>query len=359
MKTIFNYLKFAVLSVIVVCVLTSCEKDDKIEKTVPKEGTGVFILSEGSWGGNNTTISFYDFDSKETYFDIANGELGDMGMDMLIYGGKVYATVSTSGTVVVLDKISKEIIKKIDVKDDTGQSRYPRYLTSYAGKVYASTYDGNVVRIDTVSLNIDGITAVGANPEGIAYANGKLYVANSGGDNYPDADNTVSVVGINSFQEEKKITIGKNPYILKADNYGNIYITCRSIWNADYTAIETPGCFQYLNTATGEVTTIPGITALKIAIAGDFCYYYDDNYPANIGVYNTKTKSVEKSNFVSDGTSITTPYGIGVDPETKEVYISEAGDYVTPGTVSIFDASGKKQRTLDVGINPNTFAFYR
>ena len=359
MKTIFNYLRFAVLSTVIVCGFVSCEDDDKGNTNpLPKGEKGVFILCEGSWGESNTFISFYNFESGETVFDITGGALGDTGMDMLIYGNKIYVTVSISGTIAVLDKNSKEIISTINVKDDAGDSRKPHYLTSHAGKVYASTFDGNVVRIDTTTLSIDGITAVGADPEGIAYSNGKLYVANSGGMNYPDVDNTISVVGIDNFQEEAKITVGKNPYILKADNYGNIFITCRSVWNFDYTAIETPGCFQYLNTQTKEVTTIPDIAALKIVIDGDLCYYYDDNYPANAGIYNTKTKSVEKQNFITDGTSITTPYGIGVDPVTKEVYISET-DYMNPSTVYVFDAAGKKQRTLDVGISPNTFAFYR
>ena len=360
MKTIFNYLRFAVLSAFFACALTSCEKDDNGGGTsTPKEGTGVFILNEGTWGGNNSTISFYDFDLEETDFDITNGELGSGGMDVLIHGSKVYVTVSTSGTIVVLDKVSKEIIKKIEVKGNAGQSREPHYLAFHAGKVYATTFDGNVVRIDTTSLNIDGITPVGANPEGITYANGKLYVANSGGLNYSNIDNTLSVVGINNFQEETRITVGKNPYILKADNNGNIFITCRSIWKPDWSGIETPGCFQYLNTQTKEVTTISDVSALKIAVDGDLCYYYDDSYPANIGVYNTKTKSINK-HFIAYESSlaITIPYGIGVDPKTKEVYISET-DYVTPDVVHVFDANGKKQRTLDVGIGTCSFAFYR
>ncbi|MDR0231660.1 MAG: hypothetical protein LBI82_06020 [Dysgonamonadaceae bacterium] len=228
-----------------------------------KEGTGVFILSEGTWGGNNSTISFYDFKSKETKFDIANGKLGSGAMDILIHGGKIYITVSTSGTIAVLGVASKEIIKTIEVKDGAGQSREPHYLTANAGKVYATTFDGNVVRIDTTSLNIDGITAVGNNPEGIAYAKGKLYVANTNGLDYSNIDNTLSVIDINKFQEESRITVGENPYILKSDNNGNIFITCRSVWKSDWSGIETPGRFQYLNIQTGKVTTIQDITTLQ------------------------------------------------------------------------------------------------
>ena len=356
MKTIFNYLRFAVLSAVFACSLTSCEDDNRIGEELPK-GTGVFILNEGTWGNNNSTISFYHFETGKTYFDITGGKLGSGGMDILIHGSKVYVTVSTSGTIAVLDKVSKKLIKKIEVQGDAGQSREPHYLAAHAGKIYASTFDGNVVRIDTLSLNIDGITPVGRNPEGIAYSNGKLYVANTNGLDYSNIDNTLSVIDISSFQEETRITVGKNPYILKADNYGNIFITCRSTWKPDWSGIETPGCFQYLNTQTKEVTTIQDITALKIAVDGDYCYYYDDNFPVGIGIYNEKTKSLERQ-FVSDETNITTPYGIGVDPETKEVYISET-DYKTPGKVHIFDANGKKQRTLDVGIGTCSFAFYR
>ena len=61
MRTIFNYLRFVVLSVVVVCLSTSCDDDKSVENSVP-QGPGIFILNEGSWGKNNASISFYHFD---------------------------------------------------------------------------------------------------------------------------------------------------------------------------------------------------------------------------------------------------------------------------------------------------------
>ena len=36
------------------------------------------------------------------------------------------------------------------------------------------------------------------------------------------------------------------------------------------------------------------------------------------------------------------PYGIMVDPETKDIYITDAGNYVTPGALYCFDNTGRR-----------------
>jgi YVTN family beta-propeller protein len=64
--------------------------------------------------------------------------------------------------------------------------------------------------------------AVGQNPEGLAVSNGKLYVANSGGLNFPDVDSTVSVIDLTTHTELLKITVGKNPGGVCVDSEGDV-----------------------------------------------------------------------------------------------------------------------------------------
>jgi hypothetical protein len=61
--------------------------------------------------------------------------------------------------------------------------------------------------------------------------------------------------------------------------------------------------------------------------------------------------------LITDGASIRTAYGIGVNEKTKEVYISDT-DYMNPGMVYVFGPDGKKKSTMNVGVNACKFVFY-
>jgi len=352
MKKIFIYCMF------IAVVFTACEKDNPVPNPETVESvSGVFILNQGGWGLNNSGISYYDFETGNLRFDIANQSLGDLGQDMIAYGSKLYVSVSESGRVSIFDLKSRTRIKDIDLKDG-GQSRQPRSLASYEGKVYVATLDGNVIRIDTTSLSQDGITSVGPNPEGIAAANRKLYVANSGGflPNYT-YNNTLSIVDIAGFREEKTLTVGLNPCYVHADSYGNVYLT----YKGNYADI--PGGFQQIDTKTNAVSNVSVPANQDFAIIGDSLYFYGVTYNPDFstnnsfGIYNIKTGQLVTDRFITDGTKITTPYGIGVNPKTKDVYISDT-DYSNPCAVYVFGGDGKKKNTLNVGVNACKFVFY-
>jgi DNA-binding beta-propeller fold protein YncE len=74
-------------------------------------------------------------------------------------------------------------------------------------------------------------------------------------------------------------------------------------------------------------------------------------------VYNIKTEKLTADPIISDGTNIFTPYAIGVNPKTKEVYISDS-NYTINGDVYVFGTDGKKKNTIHAGISANAFAFY-
>ena len=67
-----------------------------------------------------------------------------------------------------------------------------------------------------------------------------------------------------------------------------------------------------------------------------------------------------KENFITDGTQITIPYGIAVDPLTQDVYITDAVDFTSTGDVYCFNPNGVKKFQFEVGINPSgCFVFKR
>lgn len=352
-KTLLYFMVFAV-------VFSACETEDPVPRGKGTPGSqGVFILNEGNPGSNDASLSYCNFETGQLTADVLAGELGSLAQSMIAYGGKLYIVVCESSNLTVLDVETHELVKRISVTDENNQPRKPRYLAAYGRHVYASTIDGHVVRLDTASLALDGVAKVGKNPEGIAALNGKLYVANSGGWDYPaPPDSTLSVVDIARFEEEKKIRVGVNPYIVKADKRGNIYLT----YQGDFFS-NLPGGIQKLNTATGEVTTLDIPANQKFDLAGDLLYFYSLVYDENFnpvctfGVYDTVKGERTSDPVISDGTPMKSPNGIGVHPQTREVYIADS-DFPNKSRVYVFGTDGKKVRDFEAGIGANLFVFH-
>jgi DNA-binding beta-propeller fold protein YncE len=86
--------------------------------------------------------------------------------------------------------------------------------------------------------------------------------------------------------------------------------------------------------------------------------YYGSQYVRKLSTTDFKQES---ANFVTDGTSITMPYGINVDPANGDVYITDAKDYVTSGEVFCFDKNGKKKFSFSTtpAVNPSTIVFIK
>ncbi len=359
MKSISTLLKLFYL-VLLIPFLASCEKEDNnIE--VPTVSYGLTVLNQGSWSGNNAGLTYFNFADSLSYTDLFSGRngrgLGDTGNDILRYGSKIYIAVSGSNTVEVVD-LKGNSIKQIISKDASNQQEETRSLAAYNGKVYVTLFDGYVARIDTASLAIDNKVAVGNNPEGIAITNGKIYVANSGGMNYPNYDKTVSVIDVATFKELKKIEVVINPDKVQVDSYGDVYVISNG--NYGYATPVVPFTLQRIDSKTDVAETISGIEPYNFTISGDkaYCYYYSyTTKEKKFMVYDVKSEKILTNNFISDGTTISTiPYSIDVNPATGDVYIGESDGYST-GKMNCYSSDGKFKFSFNTGIQPTGIAF--
>ncbi|QJB36925.1 YncE family protein [Chitinophaga oryzae] len=332
---------------------------------------GFYLLNEGNMGSNKATLDFFDFSAgvyKKNIYAEANPtvvkELGDVGNDIRIYGSKLYAVINVSNKVEVMDAATAKRIRQIDLLNC-------RYITFANGKAYISSYAGPVVidprsplgivaEVDTATLQITRKIEVGYQPEEMAVVGNKLYVANSGGYRPPGYDSTVSVIDLATFKEIKKIHVDINLHRLKADSEGDLYVTSRG----DY--YQRPSALYVVDTKTDAVKKRFAVAASNICISGDTCYLYGSEYSyisaswkINYGMINVKTETMLPGNFITDGTekNIKMPYGIMVDPETKDIYVTDARDYVSPGILYCFDKSGKKKWSVVTGDIPAHFAF--
>jgi hypothetical protein len=344
--------------------LLSCDdmedKEHKSNVVTETSVTGIYILSEGLFNLNNSTLAYYNFGEQTLNSDLflsANGRgLGDTANDMRIYGSKLYIVVNVSSQLEVVDLATGRSIKQIPFFDDAGVARQPRYIDFDGSNAYVSSFDGTLTRIDTTSLNITGMVRCGRNPDRLCITNGKIYVSNSGGLDYPNYDNTVSVVDIASFTEKKKITVAINPGKIEADSEGDVYVVSRGNY-ADATYK-----FQRIDSKTDQlVQTFDRISAQNFTISHDTAYICDFNantQTAALKVFDCKKEEIISDNFITDGTLLTTPYGLDVNPVNGDLYVSDAKSYTVWGDMLCFSRSGKlKFKLQEVGLNPNKTVF--
>jgi YVTN family beta-propeller protein len=321
----------------------------------------IYILSEGLFNMNNSSLAMYDPQTGKLEKDIFLAKnkrgLGDTANDMAIYGSKLYVVVNVSSQIEVIDAASGLSLRRIPVFDDKMIARQPRYIAFHSNKAYVSCFDGTVLRIDTTTLAIDATVKAGRNPDGIAISNGKIYVSNSGGLSFPDYDNTVSVIDIETFTEIKKITVAVNPSQIHADSQGNVFVVSRGNYGAE------GYFFQRISAHTDQLEeTYEGLKVLNFTLHNDTAWLYHHDFnggePA-VQVFDCKTGKIVEQQFITDGTRLQTPYGINVNPYNGDVYLTDARSYVMWGHALCFDKQGKlKYRLNEVGMNPNKMVFY-
>lgn len=321
------------------------------------ETTSLLVLNEGLFNMNNSTLAKVNLQTGEIdydYFTTVNGRgIGDTGNDMKQYGAKIYIPVNISSQLEILDANSCKSIKQIPLFNENGVARQPRYVTFYQDKAYLTCFDGWVARIDTASLEIDGWTRCGNNPDNLVVCNNKLYVSNSGGLDNPFYDNSVSVVDLVNFKEIRRIAVGLNPGSIIADSEGDVYVITRGDYDEeDY----------MLHKIDSEIDTVvetfTDLHPLQMVIHNDLAYMYSYNYKSGeqwIKVFDCLTDQVVNDNFITDGTELETPFGMTINPENGDLYIMEAYNYVLWGDVLCFNRNGElKFRLNEIGLNPNS-----
>lgn len=360
--------------------LSACREDeqiflsDSVQVALPMVGTrikGFYQLNEGNMGMNRASLDYFDYTTGHYTRDIFSErnpeivkELGDVGNDIKVYGQKVYAVINVSNLIVVFDVRTARRIKEIEVPN----CRYlafwkdKAYISSYAGPVQIAPNSevGFVAEIDTASLEVTRKVSVGYQPEEMVVHNEKLYVANSGGYRAPNYDRTVSVVDLETFKEKKKIDVAINLYRMAIDERGDIYVSSRG----DYK--NTPSNLYVIDSTTDEVKQCLDLQVGGMCVDGDKLYYYSVAYSmtsggnkVTYGILDTRTKKQITDRIITDGTDedIMIPYGIAVNPETKEIFMSDAQNYVVTGFVYCFSPEGKLKWKTEGGNIPGHFAF--
>lgn len=380
-----NILLIMLLSAVIFTV--SCRKNDTTPAATTQYVTSgdnqapyskLYVLNEGNMNENRATLDYLDFQTggytKNIYPSVNPTivkALGDVGNDLQIYGGKIYAVINMSNKVEVMDAATGKHLGQIDLKNC-------RNITFALGKAYVSAYNrdivssitgddnpalGIVAEIDTASFKITRSVLVGRQPEGVCIVNNKLYVANSGGYSPLNYERTVSVIDLNSFSVIKTIDVAINLKYIEADNYGNLYVSSLG----DYGNIRSK--LFIINTQNDAVTDSLDIATSNFAIYKDTAYVIGTPWNNNSGTtshiqylkVDIKQLKILSNSFITDGSdkSIAMPYGILVNPYSGDIYLSDALDYQAAGYVYCFGNNGTLKWKANAGQIPAHFTLLK
>lgn len=389
MKRIFQNFGKVVLAIALVAA-AGCRKEDTLRFLPGENGepsdyevvdaavnasakpSGIYLVNQGNQGSNKARLDFLNFHNgfyirdvfTEYNPEVVKG-LGDTGNDVQVYKGKVFVVVNGSHKVEIMDAYSMKRLAQVDVPNCRfiAFDGNCAYVTSYVAKDKEAlkTQKGALYRIDLDTYKVTGQVTVGYQPEQLVIMDGKAYVANSGG-YVAGNDNTVSVVDLKSMKVEYNIEVAVNLELMLVDAEGTIWVSSRGNY------VDVSSTLNYL-VKKGDKYELGGsvnVPVSSMALAGDKIYVIGLTYipptwkpTTTYNIVNAKTRKLESGSFITDGTEsdITTAFTVTVNPGNGDIYVTDAKDYVSSGTLHCYTGSGKHKWSVRTGDIPARIAF--
>ena len=350
--------KTIIHAIAITLLLTSCKKNELTNELPTIDNTkGVYILNEGNFMKSNSSLDLYSYDSNKVYSDVFyssnNRSLGDVANDIFIFENKAFIVVNNSHKLEIISTLNNKSLGTIQLPNKSPRRVY--ILNSTTG--YITNWNENSVTVfnpTTYEIIKDKIT-VDNFPEGIAFANGKLYVCNSG----LGKSNTVSVINISTNTEIKKIKVGFQPYDISVDSDGDLIVCCRGFMDWTDPSKDIEGGIYSINSSLDSAVAKIN---LPLSTFGHPEKMVVSNYGFGIvktinGIlkFDTKINQIINQNFINNYSA----YSIGIDDSKSKIFVGDPKNYITNGKVYIYNFSGNLNDSITVGLLPNSFAFLK
>lgn len=345
----------------------------------------LIIVNEGGWDQNNGQLSYFEDGTIKTnswFLDVNGTTLGDTPNDIIQISNDLIAiTINTSNIVQFITPEGKDVAATEDIPNNRRMACDGKYLyvTSYGHECLTTAgtvkfTKGFVAKIDVTTFKVVATCEVGYEPEGIAYHNGYLYVANSGGYSFSeshDYETTVSIIKAESMSKLKDVDTGRiNLYgMAKSGKYLCISslgdhrnISAATIIFDCEAALSSDDCFTVLDKAsTYSCTATDG----QFYVIGSQYSYNTYKYTFNYTTINPSeaiaTKGAGGFSESLPGTvldyikKMSMPYGIYVNPYTGYIYATDAASFSGAGALYQWTPSGEYVDKYKVYINPGHF----
>jgi DNA-binding beta-propeller fold protein YncE len=319
------------------------------------DAPGIFVLCEGLWRQDNSTLWFVGDDGtvvRDVVGTINPGlRLGDTGTDVHVRGDSIWVLVNTSRSIELLHRRTGLWLARLRFDD----LREPYAMAFVNDSVAVCTFlnDATIAEFDPRRMTARvARVPVGSAPEGIAVLSGRIYVANSGlGDlrRTQQGAGTVTVLDASDLSVVDTITGLPNVRSVIADaRSGRVWCIYRHL-------VSQPDSLGGVVAYDPVQRRITEHYRLRAPTAASIDRRSGRLYVLHAGGVSCIAGGDVRS--VIARTNDDAWYALAWDERHQRLVIGNARAYVTDGEVMMVDTSGSILRRVDVGVNPGRFAF--
>lgn len=339
-----------VFGILLLFVFTSCVKDKPNDNLQPSPNLSgahkVYVTNEGNYGSNNASVSLFDEGNSSVITDIYktqnnNASLGDVCQSISKINNYFYLVINNSGKIV--------IVKADDFKYQaaiTGLTS-PRFILPVTtNKAYVSDLYANAISI----IDLNNQIKTGSIPckgwtEQMALIYNKAFVTNM-------KTNYVYVINTITDQITDSVLVGPNVGSLVIDKNSKLWVLSGG------------------NSTTSTAGKLSRINPVSLQIEQTFNFNLSDS-PGNLCINTTKdnlyflnshvySMNISDSNlpllYLVSGSGHTF-YGMAINNNTNDIYVSDAIDYVQKSSIMVYSSSGQLKTSFKAGINASGFYF--
>ncbi|MFO7745073.1 MAG: cell surface protein [Psychroflexus sp.] len=331
-------------------IIFSCSSDDDSPGQVVPDGdfaNGTLILNEGTSAGGS--VSFLSQDLQEIdnsiFEDVNAGEgLGLFLQSIFFDDDKAFIISNGSNIITVVNRYTFELIGTID-----SDLNVPRYGTVHNGKAYvtnqadfATTEDDFVAVIDLETFEVEQTVIVGAISEKIVNYNGKLFIQNSAF----GSGNRISEFDTRSNTIVETFTVSEELSSMQLYEGSLFILDIEGVKKINLDNLEVEALFE----KPENLTSIQ-----NLRVVDDQFYYTSGTEAFSSALDATELSSVPIFDYGSDS-AFGSFYGFDVNDD--QIYVGDAGDFASNGTVFVYSTSGQllSEKTLG-NTAPNSFYF--
>jgi hypothetical protein len=323
---------------------------------------GVYIVNEGNFMYGNSSLSFYNSETKRVYnqvFQARNGvPLGDVAQSMCIWKDNGFIVVNNSGKIYVINTHTGEYIGQIS---GLSSPRYVQIINS--NKAYISDlYSKKTTIFNPATFQITGFIGVGnSNPKFSQHATEQMIpFKNRIFTNCWSYDNKILVINSDTDELTDSIEVFKQPNSMVIDRDNKLWVLSDGGFEGSPFGEEQAGLLK-IDAETFEI---------------ERTFRFDkNNRPRNLCINPTKDtlyflnrhvwkmaisekRLPEKPFIASEYTSsIGGFYSLAIDPSNRDLYIGDAIDHRQNGMIYRYNVSGILIDKFKAGITPGGFAF--
>lgn len=346
-------------------IFAACMKDEEIwdfdKLETRKTSSGLFVLNEGNFTYDNASLTYYDIHTKEVineaFFKTNALPLGDVAQSMIIKDSLGFIVINNSGKVVIININTFKVVGKI-----TGLTspRYIHFVNDSKGYI-TDLYAKAITIFNPQTFAITGNISVNNNDPSL-YQHPTEQLVQVGKYVFTNCwsfDNKVLVIDSENDQVVDSIEVAKQPNSMVLDKDQNLWVLCDGGMEGSPYGKEVATLLR-INTASRKIeqripfslSDSPG--SLTINGSGDTLYFINQN------VYRMPISGSAPQKIITSPYNSNEPggfYSIGIDPNSSEIYVADAVDYIQAGYVYRFSSIAEPIDTFKTGIIPGAFCF--